>query len=98
MAANADPTITNNAGHDAVYEAELNDKKDVVDWLLMHCDNLEGGITRNVDGDRDDDNGRNEGVDEPSLIIEQKGEDKANGMGKKIETEMEKMDINVPQD
>lgn len=44
VAANADPTTTNNAGHDAMYEAELNDKKDVVDWLLMHCGNLEEGI------------------------------------------------------
>lgn len=41
MAANADPTITNNVGHDAVYEAQLNDKNDVVDWLLKHCDGLE---------------------------------------------------------
>lgn len=39
--ANADPTITNKAGHDAVYEAELNDKGDVVDWLLKECGSLE---------------------------------------------------------
>ena len=44
MAANADPTITNAVGHDAVYEAELNDKGDVVDWLLGHCENLEEGV------------------------------------------------------
>jgi hypothetical protein len=30
----ADPTITNQKGHDAVYEAELNDKKEVVEWVL----------------------------------------------------------------
>ncbi|RKF79331.1 Ankyrin repeat-containing protein YAR1 [Golovinomyces cichoracearum] len=30
----ADPTITNDMGHDAIYEAELNDKKEVVEWVL----------------------------------------------------------------
>ncbi|KAI5815853.1 ankyrin repeat-containing domain protein [Pyronema omphalodes] len=53
MAANADPTITNNVGHDAVYEAQLNDKNDVVDWLLKHCDGLEevvAGDLGEVDG------------------------------------------------
>jgi ankyrin repeat protein len=29
-----DPTITNQRGHDAVYEAELNDKQEVVEWVL----------------------------------------------------------------
>lgn len=29
-----DPTITNHRGHDAIYEAELNDKTDVVKWVL----------------------------------------------------------------
>lgn len=50
MAANADPTLTNAAGHDAVYEAELNDKGEVVDWLLGHCENLEEGVA----GEQDD--------------------------------------------
>jgi ankyrin repeat protein len=30
----ADPTITNHKGHDPIYEAELNDKKEVVEWVL----------------------------------------------------------------
>jgi len=30
----ADPTITNHRGHDAIYEAELNDKVEVVKWVL----------------------------------------------------------------
>lgn len=51
MTANADPTITNEAGHDAVYEAELNDKKDVVEWLLGHCDSLEGGVGGGLEED-----------------------------------------------
>ncbi|KIN01597.1 hypothetical protein OIDMADRAFT_96362, partial [Oidiodendron maius Zn] len=29
-----DPTIMNSRGHDAVYEAELNDKREVVEWVL----------------------------------------------------------------
>ncbi|KAF8541608.1 hypothetical protein BDD12DRAFT_878460 [Trichophaea hybrida] len=54
MAANADPTITNGAGHDAVYEAELNDKKDVVGWLLGHCENLEEGVVSNTAGEEEE--------------------------------------------
>jgi ankyrin repeat protein len=42
----ADPTITNNVGHDAVYEAELNDQKEVVDWVLKEGEGLEEGIGR----------------------------------------------------
>ncbi|KAL8858545.1 MAG: hypothetical protein Q9178_004839 [Gyalolechia marmorata] len=34
IAAGADPAIRNNAGHDAVYEAERNGKQEVVEWLL----------------------------------------------------------------
>jgi hypothetical protein len=57
MAANADPTLTNAAGHDAVFEAELNDKKDVVEWLLGHCEGLEEGVVGDkgeAEGDVDD--------------------------------------------
>jgi ankyrin repeat protein len=51
----ADPTITNSAGHDAVYEAELNDKQEVVEWVLKESEGMEEGIA----GDAD------EGADEP---------------------------------
>ncbi|POS86515.1 hypothetical protein EPUL_000556 [Erysiphe pulchra] len=34
MEQGADPTISNKMGHDAIYEAELNDKKEVVEWVL----------------------------------------------------------------
>jgi ankyrin repeat protein len=45
----ADPTITNHRGHDAVYEAELNDKTEVVEWVLKEGgEGLEEGVT----GDR----------------------------------------------
>lgn len=55
----ADPTITNKAGHDPVYEAELNDRKEVVDWVLKEGgDGLESGIggeTGEGDGSDEDD-------------------------------------------
>ncbi|KAF2685312.1 ankyrin [Lentithecium fluviatile CBS 122367] len=40
----ADVTIINKAGHDAVFEAEINDKGGVVDWLLGAVEELEKGI------------------------------------------------------
>lgn len=42
--AGGDITIFNKAGHDAVFEAEVNDKKDVVDWLLGHVEALEKSV------------------------------------------------------
>ncbi len=41
----SDPTITNQRGHDAVYEAELNDKQKVVEWVLKEGgEGLEEGV------------------------------------------------------
>lgn len=40
----ADVTIINKAGHDAVFEAEINDKSAVVDWLLETVEELESGV------------------------------------------------------
>jgi hypothetical protein len=53
----ADVTIINRAGHDAVFEAEINDKKEVVDWLLGAVEELENGIgqTEESSGDVDED-------------------------------------------
>jgi hypothetical protein len=52
----ADVTIINRAGHDAVYEAEINDKNEVVDWLLGAVEELEKGIGQSGDaGDNDED-------------------------------------------
>jgi ankyrin repeat protein len=56
----ADVTIINRAGHDAVFEAEINDKKEVVDWLLGAVEELEKGIgqtgedSEDVDEDMED--------------------------------------------
>jgi hypothetical protein len=44
IAAGGDITIFNKAGHDAVFEAEVNDKKEVVDWLLGHVEALEKSV------------------------------------------------------
>lgn len=44
MAANADPTVPNSAGHDAVYEAEVNGKVEVVAWILGNCGGVEEGV------------------------------------------------------
>lgn len=46
VAAGADASITNEAGHDAVYEAECSGKeegKEVAQWILANCAGLEKG-------------------------------------------------------
>jgi hypothetical protein len=49
----ADVTIINKAGHDAVFEAEINDKKEVVDWLLGEVEELEKGVGQNGEASAD---------------------------------------------
>lgn len=44
LAAGADPTVVNRAGHDAVYEAELNGKDEVARFILEKGIGLESGI------------------------------------------------------
>ncbi|KAF2179789.1 ankyrin [Zopfia rhizophila CBS 207.26] len=55
----ADVTIINKAGHDAVFEAEINDKKDVVEWLLGAVEELEKGVGQGgeASGDAGEDDG-----------------------------------------
>ena len=48
--AGADPTIVNRAGHDAVYEAEINGKEAVAQWLLTEGKGLETGFKGSRDG------------------------------------------------
>ncbi|KAI9763962.1 MAG: hypothetical protein M1840_008996 [Geoglossum simile] len=59
--AGADPTILNDAGHDAVYEAEINGKEDVVGYLLTEADAIEKGS--GVEGVEPDDIQDNQGND-----------------------------------
>ncbi|KAK6356819.1 hypothetical protein TWF718_001160 [Orbilia javanica] len=42
--AGADPGVLNAAGHDCVYEAEVNDKSNVVEWVLNFAEGLENGV------------------------------------------------------
>ncbi|KAI9777270.1 MAG: hypothetical protein M1839_009000 [Geoglossum umbratile] len=57
--AGADPTILNDAGHDAVYEAEINGKDDVVRYLLTEADAIEKGS--GIEGVEEDDTQDNQG-------------------------------------
>jgi uncharacterized protein len=46
VAAGADPAITNDAGHDALYEADRSGKEggeEVAEWILANCAGLEKG-------------------------------------------------------
>lgn len=75
LEAGADPTITNQAGHDAVYEAELNDKREVVEWVLKEGgEGLEEGIGREGEGEGEEDGDEDMGVDEPEHEPEREGD------------------------
>ena len=79
----ADPTITNHKGHDAVYEAELNDKKEVVEWVLK-----EGGegLEEGFGGDSLERETPDETEMEEDESVNQENESKLEGT-------MDKMDI-----
>jgi hypothetical protein len=72
--AGADITIFNRAGHDAVFEAEINDKNEVVDWLLGAVEELENGIGQTGEGsgdvDEDMDNEDTEVSQESTATVE----------------------------
>ncbi|KAF1954157.1 ankyrin [Byssothecium circinans] len=55
--AGADVTIINKAGHDSVFEAEINDKGEVVEWLLAAVEELEKGIGQGNDDEGDEGDG-----------------------------------------
>lgn len=78
LAAGADPTILNEAGHDAVYEAELADKNEVVDVLLkdgIGLDSAIAGLGRDgTDGGDDDDGESDDGEEETGKEKEEKSE------------------------
>ncbi|KAK6333727.1 hypothetical protein TWF730_003910 [Orbilia blumenaviensis] len=60
--AGADPGVLNAAGHDCVYEAEVNDKSNVVEWVLNFAEGLESGV--GVVGDEDDGEKGQEGTEQ----------------------------------
>lgn len=47
VAAGADPFVKNLAGHNAIYEAEINSKDAVVEWFLSEEKSLESGVSVN---------------------------------------------------
>jgi len=64
--AGADPGVTNRAGHDAVYEAEVNGKEQVVEWLLTEGKGLDTGLK----GGSEDEAEKKNGMDELQEEIE----------------------------
>ncbi|KAL8801793.1 MAG: hypothetical protein Q9200_006817 [Gallowayella weberi] len=76
IGAGADPAIRNNAGHDAVYEAERSGKKEVVEWLLKEGQGLERGIA----GGRETDEEDKEAGESTQLNEENRSDDGKNDM------------------
>jgi uncharacterized protein len=65
VAAGADPTITNKAGHDALYEADCSGKdggREVTEWMLAHCEGVEKGMSG--------ESGKGERVEEDLVVME----------------------------
>ncbi|KAI1005761.1 hypothetical protein K3495_g2455 [Podosphaera aphanis] len=76
----ANPTIRNCRGHDAIYEAELNDKTEIVEWVLK-----EGG--EGLEGGMDEDENTKNAMAESSASTPSNSED--------LDKNLEKMNINV---
>jgi hypothetical protein len=55
LAHGADPSILNATGHDALYEAEVNEKEKAVEVLLREGGQLEGVVGGHEDGEEYDD-------------------------------------------
>lgn len=93
----ADPTITNQRGHDSVFEAEVNDKKEVVEWVLKEGgEMLESGVAGGEEGERegeeveDDDERMEKGFGKEDVV----GEHGVAGEGStKLEKKLGEMDI-----
>ncbi|KAL8666504.1 MAG: hypothetical protein Q9168_007465 [Polycauliona sp. 1 TL-2023] len=64
IGAGADPSLTNSAGHDAVYEAERSGKQEVVEWLLKEGSGLEKGVGGSTQDEKVDENDENDEEDD----------------------------------
>lgn len=81
----ADPYLQNKAGHDAVYEAERNDRREAVEWMLK-----EGGLEEEMEGVDTQEQVEGEGeekslkeqLDDLNLKGEKKEETEVEGKGK----------------
>ncbi|KAF2734617.1 ankyrin [Polyplosphaeria fusca] len=87
----ADVTIINAAGHDAVFEAEINDKQDVVDWLLGAVEALEQGVGR--EGEAMQDNAAESSSNDPGAASAASAAS-ANGV-ESVTRQMEGMNTNA---
>lgn len=79
----ADVSILNAVGHDAVYEAEINDKNDVVDFLLKEGVGLDTGL-----GGAEGEEAEEEVKEDPDIV-----EGSVNGGVDGVKEELEKIDI-----
>jgi len=79
----ADVSTLNAVGHDAVYEAEINDKNDVVDFLLKEAVGLDTGIAGAEGEDAEE-----EVKEDPNVM-----EGTMNGGVDGVKEELERMDI-----
>lgn len=48
VGAGADPAAENKAGHNALYEAQINEKDAVAEWLLTEANGLDEGAHQNI--------------------------------------------------
>ena len=62
LGAGANPAVINNAGHDAVYEAEVNEHGKVAEWILTEGKGLEQAAGRGREDDKENIEGKDEGV------------------------------------
>ncbi|CAI9628451.1 ankyrin repeat containing protein yar1 [Alternaria burnsii] len=79
--AGADVTIINQAGHDAVYEAEINDKNEVVDWLLGAVEELEKGIGQTGEAEAEAGENTDENMDDADTAAEHTQSNSASAQG-----------------
>lgn len=79
--AGADVTIINRAGHDAVYEAEINDKNEVVDWLLGAVEELEKGIGQTGEAEAEAGENTDENMDDADAEAEHAQGNSASAQG-----------------
>lgn len=97
IATGANSSVRNKAGHDVVYEAEINSKEDVVEWLLKEGD-LDEEVANDDDNDdhatlRDGDERKNsdnttmrgQTLEESVSSTKSYDEENYEGMGEKVE-------------
>lgn len=99
----ADPTLTNHKGHDAVFEAELADKGEVVEWVLKMCEGLETGVGGEGESEQGEEVGEDEeGMERGESEMERKdGEEQytpINDLSVKLVDEVQKMELDDKKD